>query len=171
MPVPKANLWIGIMVAAVIVFAYYAGRGSGNAMTAPQTTSATVPITTSYSIQQSSTPASLEAESADGLACKNIAYSAVSAEQLRTNRLTTVLQSHYNQILGQCYYEELISISLSGTAVGGDDTLIKSASDDDWIAECSSGVLPPPGLFCTQHYIGVITEQQFKQLETKYLTN
>lgn len=171
----NTKIGVAIVVIIAVLIAYFAGQKSSNVMqptSAPQAISATAPVTTPYSTQtQPNVYQNPESENANGISCKTFAYKAVSAEQLRTNRLTTVLQSHYSRTLGQCYYEEFMSIHLSGPDSGYIDTTIRSAPDDDWIAECSSGVLSSPQLFCTQHHVGVITEQQFKQLEAQYLLN
>ena len=105
------------------------------------------------------------------MSCKKIAEQAANDYQKTNNRLATDLKSHYNQALKKCYYEFLISVNLAGSYSGSVSTDIRVSPDDDWIAECSTNVYPAPKLFCTQHNIGVITEQQFKQFEDTYFNN
>jgi hypothetical protein len=136
------------------------------AVTPTQTTSSPV----SQSSQQTPTTVNqnLVSEGTNGLNCKSFADQAASLDQSKSNgQIFSVLQSHYSQSLNQCYYE----LSISNPIADSLSTDIRSAPNDDWIAECSTGVYPPPQLFCTEHNVGRITQQQFQQLETEYLTN
>lgn len=110
-------------------------------------------------------------ESTDGLNCKNVANAVAQNNQARTGNMTSVLQSHFSKTDNKCYYELSINLPPATGFTSSVSTEIRVAPDDDWIAECSSGVYTPPTLFCTQHNVGAITEQQFKQLKDVYFKN
>ena len=183
----NTSKWILIIGIIVIVGAgaYFIGQSSNNqpqpintsnaSSTSVQPTSnAQQSTSTNQGAGQSSqkTPTTvnqnLVSEGTNGLNCKAFADQAASLDQSNSNGQTfSVLQSHYSQSLNQCYYE----LSISDAADGSLSTDIRSAPNDDWIAECSTGVYPPPQLFCTEHNVGRLTQQQFQQLESEYLTN
>jgi hypothetical protein len=172
-----APIWIGIAVIVLVGGAYYLGQSSKNSTSAVsdvQTTPIVSPVDTSTSTEkpvpqkQTSPTDALMTASANGLACKNIAYAAVNADdaqkkQTNPTARVTLLQTHYSQSTGNCYYE------VSILDAGDNETQIRVAPNDDWLAYCSSS---SGTIICNEHHHqGLETEAQFHQLETFYLTN
>lgn len=173
------HLVIGIIVVLVVALgAYLVGRDSNNttqSVNIPNTLNTNnEPIPNTIQQKPVSVATNLTTESANGFACKNIASESAKVNQAKTNRLTSVLKSHYSLRFNQCYYELFSSISLSSSGIDygtSTETIIRFAPDDDWIAYCSydtNGSFP----ICNEHnHQGLETEQQFNQIENLYLTN
>lgn len=166
-----------IVGAIAVLGAYFVGQNSTNPIqpvNIPSTLNTNNNEPTPNMIQKKSVNVAtdLTIESANGLACKNIASESAKANQLKTNRLTSVLKSHYSLRFHQCYYELFISIDLSGKLdYGTTDTEIRFAPDDDWIAWCSYDTRKNTTI-CNEHnHQGLETEQIFNQIEDLYFTN
>jgi uncharacterized protein (UPF0333 family) len=165
-------LLIIILIVVIAVGAYLIGKSSNNQVPTPSVVSNSQTENTPSPTTTEQTPTTvnqnLVSEGTNGLNCKAFADQVATLDQSKSNgQVFSVLQSHYSQSLNQCYYE----LSISDPIADSLSTDIRSAPNDDWIAECSTGVYPPPQLFCTEHNVSRITQQQFQQLETKYLTN
>lgn len=166
---------VGIVVVVLVAAAYFIGQSSNHqtqSTSAPAADNTSGQATTTNQVigqsQQQTLPApnqNLVTESTNGLNCKTIAYQAASLDQSNnTGQTYTVLRSHYSQSLNQCYYE----VSIAKMNTGALETDIRVTPDDTWVAYCN---VSPSGESCGQQNVGLITEQQFQQLETYYLTN
>ena len=163
-------LLILILIVVIAVGAYLIGKSSNNQVPTPSIVSNSQNEDTPSPTTTEQTPTTvnqnLVSEGTNGLNCKAFADQAASLDQSKSNgQIFSVLQSHYSQSLNQCYYE----LSISDPIADSLSTDIRSAPNDDWIAECSTGVYPPPQLFCTEHNVSRITQQQFQQLVLQFL--
>lgn len=169
------NLTLGIGIILLIAGAYYFGSTSkSNTEQTTLPTQETIPTPESAPQKNYVPPTNnLVNDSTNGLNCKTVANTAAKNNQARTGYVTYVSLSHFSKTYNNCYYELTIFLPPSGSSSSDISTQIRFAPDDDWIAECSSGVYPPPQLFCTIHNVGVgpNTEQEYQQLKAKYFTN
>lgn len=169
------NILVAIMVLVFVAGAYYVGTTSKD-IEQKSTFSTPEKITVSklaaQDVQNNTQPAknNLVQDSANGLKCKNIANAAAQNSQ-RTNTLVYVTKSNFSKTYKNCYYE------LQFTYTKGDySTELHVAPNDDWVAQCTSGIYPSQ-LFCTPHntfypeWQGRMTEAQYQQIRARYLTN
>ncbi len=161
-----------VVIAALIVGVYFLGKNSTPQSYSTPTTTSTKQDYVAQPISQPTVSANLTTASENGLACKNIANAAANvddAQQKRTDPYgsVTVRQTHYNQLLNNCYYELTIVSS------GAIETDLKAAPDDTmlaWCADISSN--GQTSTICNEpNHQGLETEARLKQLENYYLSN
>ncbi len=150
-----------LILTVLIGGAYLLGQSSKNS---------TNPQPQEQNIQRDAVDSStdLTASSNNGLACKSIAEKAVEIDNQNPSKGTSVvLKSHFNRTLNECFYE----VNITGTSGSGFlETDIRSAPNDDWVAYCAHS--SPNYIICNaRDHQGLITEDDFKMLEVKYLEN
>lgn len=154
--------YISIFIAANIILH---PSVQNNAVTPQESTTASAPASSLLPQPTTQTMGeNLMTQSTNNSDCKAIAYQAAQTDKTATGFSTIVLTSHFNQSLNQCYYE----VNIYGNT--GVATDIRVAPDDNWIAEYDSS-MNGASQYYTEHNVGFITQQQFQQLETYYLTN
>lgn len=171
------NIWIGIVVIALIAGAYYFGTTSKNSTEPTENIqSATTPLL----IQEqppakqpapevkakTETPKSAQTNTQTNVitnsqACLTIANQAIQNEEAGgIMHDIKVLQAHFKQSTNNCYYE--IQYPINGDIM----TSIHYAPYDQTIATCANA----PGV-CYQSDNGYINEAIFHLIEAQYLAN
>ncbi len=107
--------------------------------------------------QGSPTPQSLDTASG----CQTLAADTAQNDQTATGETTSVIETNFDQALGQCYYE------LDIFTPSGNETDLRVAPNDGVVASCTTNTNDT--LACRNGTGATITEPQFKALLTTYL--
>lgn len=168
------NVLLGALIVIVVIGAYYYGAGSKDIVSVPtQVTSEQQSFGSKEVVENVQVGAdSLQRDSTNGLNCKNVANQAARNSQ-RADNSVTMTQSNFSKVYNNCYYELQFTYASGGNV----STEIHVAPNDDWLVQCTSGIYPAPQKFCTAHntyypqLAGQITEGQYDQIRSQYLTN
>lgn len=170
----SSQIWIAVAVIVVIAgIFYYLGTESNKKelITDSIESQQAAPSPQSAAYNNAEQVADkLNQDSTLGLNCKNVAEAAAKNRQ-RSGVIVYVTQSNFSKNYNNCYYE----LNFTYTE-GNSSTELHVAPNDDWIAQCTSGIYPSQ-LFCTAHntfypeFGGGISETQYKQIKAQFFNN